>query len=216
MPGRQTARRAAKGHAEPAAVSASTRLKQAAQRLAEKPYQPPPQNLPEPIAHLTGTRCKRFGSKDSHALWRDDGLEFRVRFFHLGLYNKVPVKMYEVADGQARQLAYDPALFDYGASGVDGRSCRPAWASPAFSWPSTPTGGATSPRFKAPAISAPSATPGSTAMSAQGLAIDCGLSAPEEFPIFTAFWLERPAADADRLTIYALLDSPSADGGLSI
>ena len=58
--------------------------------------------------------------KDSHALWRDAGLKFRVRFFHLGLYNKVPVKIYELHDGEARQLAYDPNLFDYGDSGVDG------------------------------------------------------------------------------------------------
>ena len=49
-------------------------------------------------------------------------------------------------------------------------------------------------------------------LSARGLAVDCGLPKPEEFPNFTSFWLERPAADADRLTVYALLDSPSVTG----
>ena len=46
----------------------------------------------------------------------------------------------------------------------------------------------------------------------RGLAVDCGLPKPEEFPNFTAFWLERPAADGDRITVYALLDSPSVAG----
>ena len=43
-------------------------------------------------------------------------------------------------------------------------------------------------------------------MSARGLAIDCGLPTPEEFPIFNGFWLERPQPGATRMTLYALLD----------
>ncbi len=35
---------------------------------------------------------------------------------------------------------------------------------------------------------------------------------PEEFPIFTSFWLERPAKDSSKLVVYALLDSPSVSG----
>jgi glucans biosynthesis protein len=47
-------------------------------------------------------------------------------------------------------------------------------------------------------------------LSARGLAIDTGLSKPEEFPRFTKFWLEQGPGDA--ITVYALLDSPSAAG----
>ncbi|HKW83296.1 MAG TPA: glucan biosynthesis protein D, partial [Burkholderiaceae bacterium] len=47
-------------------------------------------------------------------------------------------------------------------------------------------------------------------LSARGLAIDSGGN--EEFPLFTDFWLERPAADATALTVYALMDSPSVAG----
>ena len=49
-------------------------------------------------------------------------------------------------------------------------------------------------------------------LSARGLAIDTGLARPEEFPSFTAFWLERPAPESGGVTVYALLDSPSATG----
>ncbi|HWI87064.1 MAG TPA: glucan biosynthesis protein [Sphingomonas sp.] len=47
-------------------------------------------------------------------------------------------------------------------------------------------------------------------LSARALAIDTGLGKPEEFPRFTHFWLEQGPGDA--ITIYALLDSPSAAG----
>ena len=52
-------------------------------------------------------------------------------------------------------------------------------------------------------------------LSARALAIDT-VDAPsgrgEEFPRFKTFWIERPAADATALVIYALLESPRAAG----
>ena len=47
-------------------------------------------------------------------------------------------------------------------------------------------------------------------LSARGIAIDTGLSKPEEFPAFTEFWLEQ--AGAGRQRIHALLDGPSVTG----
>ena len=49
-------------------------------------------------------------------------------------------------------------------------------------------------------------------LSARGLAVDCGLPRPEEFPDFVAYWFERPQADATTLVVHALLDSPSIAG----
>src|SRR4029078_3081874 len=50
-------------------------------------------------------------------------------------------------------------------------------------------------------------------LSARGLAInvDAGRE-PEEFPFFKEFWIELPPPEADRVVIYALLDSPSVAG----
>ena len=39
-----------------------------------------------------------------------------------------------------------------------------------------------------------------------------GAPVPEEFPNFTGFWLDRPAAGSNSVTVYALLDSPSVAG----
>jgi glucans biosynthesis protein len=49
-------------------------------------------------------------------------------------------------------------------------------------------------------------------LSARGLAVDTALASGEEFPVFTEFWLEKPAPGAKELTIYGLLDSKSMSG----
>ncbi len=46
-------------------------------------------------------------------------------------------------------------------------------------------------------------------LSARGLSIKTADPNGEEFPVFRAFWLERPGKGADVLVIHALLDSPS-------
>jgi glucans biosynthesis protein len=46
-------------------------------------------------------------------------------------------------------------------------------------------------------------------LSARGLAIDTAEPSGEEFPIFRAFWLERPAPGARSMVVNALLDSES-------
>ena len=87
--------------------------------MALKAYEASAATLPRSIRNLTWDQMQAIGFKDAQALWRDAGLKFRASFFHLGLYNKRLVRIYEVHDGHARQMAYDPSLFDYGTSGVD-------------------------------------------------------------------------------------------------
>lgn len=48
-------------------------------------------------------------------------------------------------------------------------------------------------------------------LSARGLALGAGGPA-EEFPLFTAFWIEEPQPGVGTLTLYALLDSASVAG----
>jgi glucans biosynthesis protein len=47
-------------------------------------------------------------------------------------------------------------------------------------------------------------------LSARGIAVDTGLPKAEEFPSFTAFWIEN--LGADHVRIHALLDGPSLTG----
>jgi glucans biosynthesis protein len=50
-------------------------------------------------------------------------------------------------------------------------------------------------------------------LSARGLALNCGeTDRPEEFPIFTDWWLGKPQPDDTELTLFAILDSVSCTG----
>jgi glucans biosynthesis protein len=49
-------------------------------------------------------------------------------------------------------------------------------------------------------------------LSARGLAIRTARPEGEEFPVFTDFWVERPAEHATEIVIHALLQSPSVVG----
>ena len=187
-------------------------LKGQARTLAGKPYQPPTNKLPVAIAALDWDQYQAIRFKPEHALWADEKLRFKLELFHLGLFFKRPVQMFEVVNGQAQRLAYDPAMFDYGKSGLDGKR-QPAdlgFAGFRFKFHLAP-------QFDIAAFLGASyfrATSGTRqyGLSARGLAVDAGMERPEEFPDFTSFWFERPAADANTLVVHALLDSPSVTG----
>ena len=49
-------------------------------------------------------------------------------------------------------------------------------------------------------------------LSGRGLALNTGDPAGEEFPDFIEFWVERANPDSERVTVHALLDSPSVSG----
>ena len=187
-------------------------LKGQARTLAGSPYQTPTNKLPAAIAALNWDQYQAIRFKPEHALWADEKLRFKLELFHLGLFFKRPVQMFEVANGLAQQLAYDPAMFDYGKSGLDGKR-QPAdlgFAGFRFKFHLAP-------EFDIAAFLGATyfrATSGTRqyGLSARGLAVDTGMERPEEFPDFTSFWFERPAADANTLVVHALLDSPSVTG----
>ena len=187
-------------------------LKGKARALAAQAYKAPPDTLPPPIANLNWDQWQSIRFKEDHSLWHDQDLWFQARFFHLGFTIKTPVRMYEVVDGQAQELAYDSAMFDYGKSGVHPGSLPKNLGFAGFRL-----------NFHTDWVRDVAAFQGASyfravggdkqyGQSARGLAIDCGMPYPEEFPIFVAYWLERPAKDSSTVTVYGLLDSPSVSG----
>jgi periplasmic glucans biosynthesis protein len=187
-------------------------LKGQARALANGIYHPPASHLPDALKALDYDQYQAIRYHADHALWAQDRLRFQVKFFHLGLYYKSPVRIYEVVDGQAHELAYDPAMFDYGESGVTGLHLPKDLGFAGFrvnfhtNWRHDVAVFLGASYFRAVGGEL------QYGLSARGLAIDCGMDRAEEFPRFTAFWLERPAPDAGTLTVYALMDSPSIAG----
>jgi len=48
--------------------------------------------------------------------------------------------------------------------------------------------------------------------STRGLAVDCAMPHPEEFPVFTEFWLEQPTAETATFRCWAILESERVVG----
>lgn len=149
------------------------------------------------------------------ARWNDGGL-FRVHAFHLGWLFDAPVALYELADGQARPMGFSTDDFIYHQPlGVEVPAHREMPGVAGFR--------VTAPLNRADLFDEVVAFLGASyfralgqgcryGLSARGLAVNTGLAPGEEFPRFESFWLERPAAGATSVTVYAALDSDSVTG----
>jgi glucans biosynthesis protein len=197
------------GESEPFDYAA---LKGRARALADAPYRPPAVVSSPEIEKLQWDQYQSIRFRDDHSLWAGGRLPFQVRFFHLGLSFRTPVRMYEVVNGRAREVGYDPAMFDLSHTGIDASNLPGDLGFAGFrlyfhtDWIRDIAAFLGASYFRAVGSEM------QYGQSARGLAVDCGLPRAEEFPMFTAFWLERPAPNAKEVTVYALLDSPSVAG----
>ena len=151
--------------------------------------------------------------KDDKALWRADQLPYEAKFFHVGRQAE-PVRIHELSAVGNKALHYSADNFTYGKNKLD-----PAhWGDIGYAGfrIHTPLN---SPAYKDELIAFLGASyfralgAGQRyGLSARGLAVDSTGAKQEEFPRFTDFWLEKPAADAKQITVYALLDSVRMTG----
>jgi len=186
-------------------------LKGHARDLAARPFESHEDELPESLGKLSWDDYQSIRFRPEKSLWNTDESAFRAQLFHLGLFFKTPVHMYEVVDGEAQQIGYDRDYFEYDGDAPLGD--LPADLGYAgfriqfhtnFNLDLAAFLGASYFRAVGEKMQ--------YGMSARGLAIDTGMDRPEEFPMFSAYWLERPADGATHLRVYALLDSPSTTG----
>jgi periplasmic glucans biosynthesis protein len=188
------------------------RLKGLARARAAQAYVAPAKRLPPAIAALDWDHWQAIRFREERSLWAGEGLRFQVRFAHPGYMLDRPVRMYEVVNGAAREISFDPALFDYSHSGIRPTAVPANLGFAGFrlfhhtDWTRDCAAFQGASYFRA--------VDGDMqyGMSQRGLAINCGMPEPEEFPDFVAYYLERPAKESSRLTVYALLDSPSVSG----
>lgn len=168
--------------------------------------------LPETVARLDWDQYQSIRYRDDHALWADEGRRFQLKFFHLGLFFRTPVHIHVVTGGQARELAYDAGMFDYGKSGLQHEHFPAELGFAGFRVLFHPDFTRDVAVFLGASYFRAVGGEKQYGLSARGLAIDTGMDHAEEFPLFRAFWIERPARMSATLTVYALLDSPSIAG----
>ena len=183
-----------------------------ARSLAAQPYKPPDSTLPEELKNLDYQDYRAIRFDPERALWRGLGLGFTVEFFHRGFLYKDRVDIFQVSEGRAQPVLYSPDLFSFGKAplpprpdlGFAGfRIHSPINRADYYDEVCTFLGAS---YFRAVAKGQ------GYGLSARGLAIKTADQAGEEFPVFKAFWIEKPAPGSTSIVVHALLDSPSASG----
>lgn len=185
-----------------------------ARELAAAPYIRPASNLPAELKAIGYDQYRDIRFRRKRFLWSDAKLPFEVAFFHQGWFYEVPVKVHEVVAEQVREIAFDPAAFDYGQNKLDPAKMKAlGFAGFRIHYPLHTT------HYKDEVAVFLGASYfralGRTqryGLSARGLALDTAAAAGEEFPRFSEFWIERPQAKASELVIHALLESRRVTG----
>jgi glucans biosynthesis protein len=196
--------------AEPAPFDRSI-VRQMARDTASKPFKAPDNKLPDNLKDLDYDRYRAIRFLPDRALWRGEKLPFEVQFFHRGFFYANRVDIYEVANGQATKIAYQPESFSFGDNappkpGVDlgfaGFRLHTPINRPDYYDEICVFLGAS--YFRAVAKGE------LYGLSARGLSINTGQVKGEEFPFFKTFWIEKPSTNATSIVVHALLDSESA------
>jgi glucans biosynthesis protein len=183
-----------------------------ARELAQKPYKPPENKLPDVLKDLTYDRYRMIRFRPDQAMWRNEGLPFQLQFFHRGFYYSNRVDIFEVKEGAATPIIYTPEMFTFGDQpvpdvknlGFAGFRIHGPINRPDYFDEIGVFLGASYFRAVSKGLS--------YGLSARGLSLNTADPKGEEFPDFRTFWIERPAKGANSIVVHALLDSPSAVG----
>ncbi len=188
-----------------------------ARQRAARPFVSPERRLPSFLraGALSRHEYSQIQFRHSRALWAADRLPFRLEFFHPGCLYQEPEQIFEFTPGYTQRIGFNSNFFDYGRLRLPGRI-------------PTDTGYAgfrilcrlNSPdkfdelgTFLGKSFFRLLGRGQSYGPSARGLALDCGEGGrPEEFPLFTDWWIQKPRPGDARLHLFALLDSVSCTG----
>lgn len=191
-----------------------------ARAAAETTFQRPVIELSEPFAGLGYDAFRGIRFRDDKRVFAGGG-GFQMDMMPPGFTYSDRIEINVVSDGMTRPLAFSTDFFDFQTEYFpypDGRAPEGLAADHGFSgirfrhpinrpgvWDETLV-------FQGASYFRSVARDTFYGLSARGLAIGTAGPEPEEFPLFTEFWVEEPARDADTLTLYALLDGPSIAG----
>ncbi len=185
-----------------------------ARALSQKPFVAPSRALPEAFANLTYEQYASIRSDAGSFVWAKDNWGFAIEPLHRGFLFSNAVKLHTVEEGVVRPIPYEKSRFNFGALNVPAEV--PDLDYSGFRLYSKTNGdlaefaivqGATF--FQAIARGQSYGT------IARALTLKPADMRGEEFPIFKAFWFERPEAGSNALVVNALVDSESVAGALS-
>lgn len=196
-------------------------LKRLAKDLAAKPYVEPARPDPGIVQRIDYDAHGKLKYRPDFALYGKTPGAYPITFMHVGQYFQKTVRMHTLADGQAREIHYEPSLFDMPADSV-ARGLPPEPSAFAGFWVREAKDQVTKlgdwkkrepfATFLGASYFRAIGEEGQVGMSARGVVLFPPPGAPEEFPDFIAHWFEPAKADGEPVTVYSLLDGPSLTG----
>lgn len=184
---------------------------------AQKPFRSPKADLPEVLRadSLDYDKYREIRFRSDRALWAADKLPFRVEFFHPGYLYQEPVHVNEFSATHLQSIRFVQEFFDYGKLTIQKQiPVRTGYAGFKLVYPlNNPEKLDEIGSFLGASYFRLLGAGQRYGLSARGLALDSGeLDRPEEFPIFTDWWLGKPEPSSREVVLYALLDSVSCTG----
>jgi len=188
-----------------------------AEERARHPFHSPRADLPKVLRqdNLDYDKYRQIRFRRNQALWRVENLPFRIEFLHPGYLYQEPVHVYEFTATHLQPIRFVQDFFDYGDLNIQNEiPANTGYAGFRVLYQLNETNqwdelGA----FLGASYFRLLGKDQRYGQSARGLALDCGeMDRPEEFPIFTDWWLGKPKEDDTELTLFALLDSVSCTG----
>ena len=185
-------------------------------RLAATRDHAPRPGLGAPWNDLDYDEYRRLAFDTDRARWAGPKSDWQLHAYAPGWLFGEAVEIHEVVDGRAR-----PLRFGFEDFRVNGAALAERLADEAF------------PGIAGFRLNTPLNAPGRFdevvsflgasyfralgqgnvyGLSARGLAVNTAIGGEEEFPAFTAFWLNRPGPGDDAVTFCAALESPSVTG----
>jgi periplasmic glucans biosynthesis protein len=192
-----------------------------AEAAARQPFERPLMTLAEPFADLSYDEMRAIRYRPEKLFWGGEGEVWAMDLMPPGFYFKEKIDVHLVSGGEARPVPFSTDFFHF----------HPDY----FPYPNgkAPAGLATDHGFTGVRFRHPLNQPGVWdevavfqgasyfravakdllyGLSARGLAIGTGAPEPEEFPLFTAFWIEVPRPGAETLRLWTRLEGPSVSG----
>jgi periplasmic glucans biosynthesis protein len=198
-------------------VFSRDKLLEYAKNLAKSAYQPPDATLPSSLQSLDYEQYVSIRFRPDRAIWSTDHRGFVIEPLHRGFIYASPVDLFTVEDGRVLIVPYEPDMFDFGKIAPPAADAKLGFSGFRLKSPiDAPDRLDDFAIFQGASYFRAIAKNQVYGAVARGLAVNTGEAAGEEFPFFRAFWIERPAQNAQELVVHALLDSEAASGAFRL
>lgn len=184
-----------------------------AREISRAPYQAPRAELPRPFSQLNLEQYRQIRFKPDQRIWTGENRGFTLDLLPPGNVFTTPVTIRTVDGGIIRDKRFAPDQFDYGAN----QPPAPDAQVPFTGFRSFTGFGEPAPTdefliFQGASLFRAIARGQTYGVMARGLTLNVAEAQGEEFPVFRAFWIERPGPGGNSLVIHALLDSDNVTG----